>query len=310
MYSITNLHGPIQAIGTSFAGNVIYAAKVAVPIILIFLLGHSYARSMFFQEGTRMDYKPLLRGIVLMFVIAFYAEITTVVSAGITGLIQLIPQKPDVMDAIAQMAESTMSSGGDPDPSDGWFDEIVVSFEEALSFTNLVSYALQEGLLYMVRSGVSLVRSMLLAFLYITGPIALVLSMLPGMHNSGLAWLKGFVGVQFWELSIRILDNLVFQYNLYAQANYALSDTGYVIGVNLVALLMYLLIPSMTNYFLNTGAAGGFMSRIAQTGAGVVFMSRSFLQRAGSAGRSRAVQKAHQQANRPPAPPANSTSKS
>ncbi|MEL7531340.1 MAG: hypothetical protein AAFN10_08540 [Bacteroidota bacterium] len=294
---IIDLHPAIRQIGYNFIGNVVYAGKVAVPIILIFLLAYSYGRSMFFQEGVKIDYRPVIRGIVLMFVIAFYPEITNALSSGVSGIINLIPRKPDITDAISQMAEATMSSSSDPDPNDGWFDEIVINLEEALSFTNLVSYALREGLLYMVRAGVSLIRSMVLVFLYLTGPIAFVLSMIPGFKNSGLAWIKGFVGVQFWEMTLRLLDNMVFQYNLYASANYDLSDTGYVIGFNLVALIMYLLTPTLTNYFVNTGVAGGFMSRVAQVGAGMIFMGRGMVQNLRQKVTSQAVRNAGQKAN-------------
>lgn len=285
----------IAPLGYQLIGGMVFAAKVAVPLILIALLIQSYVKGVIFGEGTKIDYRPIIRGIFLMFVIAFYVEISGVISAFISAFINLIPRRPDVLEVMQEMAEATMSSSQDPDPSDGWYDNISATLREMLSITAAFASIVREGLLYLVRSGMSLVRSMLLVFLYLTGPVALVFCMIPGFQSSGLAWLKGFVGVQFWELTLRLLDHMVYSYHLYAAANLDLTDSGYILGVNLVAVIMYLISPSITSYFISAGSAGGFLGRAAQVGAGLFFATKALKAKKAAKGSvSQGVKEAHQ----------------
>lgn len=276
MANITGMHAQFAAVAYGISGPVLFAAKLMLPVFLIAMLAYSYVKSVIDHKDFQIDYRPVIHTLILMFVVNFYAEIIGMASLLISGVINTVPRKPTIGDAIMQMAEATMASSKDPDPSDDWWDPLITSFESMLSFRAWILSALQEGILFVVRSGVSLLRSMLLVFLYVVGPIAIALSVLPGFKASGLAWLKGFVGVQFWELSLRVMDQLVFQYNLNGLQNFSadMQDAGYGLAFNLVAILMYLITPSITNYFINTGAAGGFMARIAQVGAAVMVMSR------------------------------------
>lgn len=276
MGNISGIHTQFVAIGYGISGSVLYAAKLSLPVFLIAMLAYSYVKSVIEHRDFQIDYRPVIRTLILMFVVNFYGEIISMSCLLISGIINTVPNKPEIGDAILQMAEATMSSSKDADPSDDWWDPIVMGVESILSVRAWILSALQEGILFIVRAGISLIRSMLLVFLYIVGPIAIALSALPGFKASGLSWLKGFVGVQFWELSLRILDQLVFQYNLNGLQNFSadMQDAGYGLAFNLVALFMYLIVPSITNYFIHTGAAGGFMARIAQIGGAMLVMAR------------------------------------
>lgn len=284
--NITGIHSQFSSIGYGISGSILMAAKVILPVFLIAMLAYTYVKSVIQRSDFQIDYGPVIRVLLLMVVVNFYGEIMSMCSLSISAVINTVPRKPSIGNAIMQMAEATMANSHDPDPSDDWWDPIVTGFESLLSVKAWLLSSIQEGILFIVRAAISLIRSMLLVFLYVVGPIAIALSAIPGFSQSGLSWLKGFVGVQFWELSLRILDNLVFEYNLRGLQNFDadLQDAGYGIAFNLVSILMYLMAPSITNYFINTGAAGGFLSRIAQTGGALMVMGRMQKMKAAASG--------------------------
>jgi len=272
MDNISNVHTSIVETANELVGDSIYACKVTIPIILIVILTYTTVSSLILGEQLKLDYKPLLRGILLMFVVVFYVEIMGVISLMIAGFNGIFERPNDLMEAFQDFAEAGTSSSADPNANDGFWDTISNTWDEFFSITHLLIGFIQEGITFAVRGLISLVRSILLGFLYLVGPIAITLSMVPGFRNSGIAWLKGFIGVQFWDLTLNILDNLIFAYHVNGFSRDGM-DVGYGLVVNVVIVIMYLMTPGLTNYFVNTGSASHFWGRLGGMAASALFFT-------------------------------------
>lgn len=291
----SNVHPSLVDVANRLIGDSISACKLTIPLILIVILAYTTVSSLILGQEIKLDYKPLLRAVILMFVVAFYVEIMGVISSLISVFNNLFERPNDLLAAFQDLAETGTTSSGDPDENDGFWATIGNAWDGVFNLFHLLSSWVQEGLAFMVRAAISLIRSILLAFLYLIGPIAITISMVPGFRDAGLLWLKGFIGVQFWDLTLNILDNLVFAYQVDGFTREGM-DVGYGLVVNIVIVIMYLMTPGLTNYFINTGPASSLWGRLGGIGASVLFFGNMLRgQRNPQKGASTAVDKKAQQ---------------
>ncbi len=107
---------------------------------------------------------------------------------------------------------------------------------------------------------------MLLAFLTVAGPLSLTLSVFPGMERVAGHWFRGWFVVHMWSVTLRILDAIIINYNdTVFSAVMNNGETAYMdtIVINLVCVLMYFLVPSLTTYFVGYAATSGFFGKLA-----------------------------------------------
>ncbi len=141
----------------------------------------------------------------------------------------------------------------------------------------------ESGWVSLCRLIVENVRGVILGFLVIAGPLALLFSITP-IHREMLnKWYKMYVAVLLWAVTINILDALLISYAqtsvgvntslIYlndkspeAQAAYmAAAEISYDYGtqagfVNFTFGLMYLCVPLLTAFFIGDRMAGGLLS--------------------------------------------------
>ena len=256
-----------------------YAIGLAmIPIFLMVVVFNQVFAALVFSQRFRLDVQPIVRGFVLLFALTFYTDFLDVISATIKALSDYIGPDQTFMQKLADMWNLLLPSTQDGGlPSN--MEELYATFTRLMQF-DLVNWllALLEGsFVYVVRKGIELIRLTLLGFLYIVGPLAISISVIPGFNGVAMKWLQSYLTVQFWSVTLIILDTLVTQFNsLYLNgllfsnelgaANFAL--------VSLVIVILYFLVPHLTSYYLGHSHAAIFQSRVFSTamlGAGMAY---------------------------------------
>jgi len=259
-----DLHTAIRAVATAEMGTILGIAKALVPLFLLGVLLYSYGKSILMESGPRIDFSMTIRGFIFFFLLMIYPELTELLDM-ITGVIYGgLPQQVGLIDSLSKYNDLIWEGAENPAEGEAGFWNAI--WDGISGFTSAVwaslTSALAAVLIVLVREGMAFVRVILLNFLYMVGPIALALSILPGFKESGAMWLKGYIGVSLWEFTLRVLDFLIHQFNLAAYEVLALSDSSLAISAfQLVCVIMYLLTPTMTNYFISVGSVGSFLGK-------------------------------------------------
>ena len=92
-----------------------------------------------------------------------------------------------------------------------------------------------------------------------------------------MKWLQSYLTVQFWSVTLIILDTLVSEFNtLYLNGLLFTNELGAAnfALVSLVIVILYFLVPHLTSYYLGHSHAAIFQSRVFSTamlGAGMAY---------------------------------------
>ena len=249
-----------------------------IPLLLLIVLFNQVFGALVFSQRFRLDVLPIVRGLVLLFALTFYTEFLSVLSATIEALANFIGPNRTFMQRLADMWNLLLPGAQNGElPSN--MEELYESFTRLMQFdiVNWLLALLEGSFVYIVRKGIELIRLVLLGFLYIVGPLAIGLSVIPGFNSLAMKWLQSYLTVQFWSVTLIILDTLVSQFNsLYFNGllfSNELGATNFVL-VSLVIVILYFLVPHLTSYYLGHTQAAIFQSRVFSTamlGAGLAF---------------------------------------
>jgi len=180
------------------------------------------------------------------------------------------------------MAPKDVEEEDADDDEDGWLTDIGEAIMGAIAtlwdwfiyFFESLGRTIQTMLIWVVRMVIEKIRNLVLGFLIITGPIALMLELVPAFRGVFLEWFKNYLNVIFWAATLAVLDNIIYSYALaHAKmvASAAVEHTGQAEGVmewggrfvnNLVIVMMYLLTPTLTTFYIGNSASSGIMSRM------------------------------------------------
>jgi hypothetical protein len=248
-----------------------------VPLFLMIVLFKELFSALVMHNRFRLDAYPLVRGVVILMVLAFYRDLLEVLSATLEAITEFIGPDRTFMQKLTDMWNLLLLGADREMPSS--MEEVYETFTRLWHF-DLVTWllALLEGsFVHIVRKGIELIRLVLLGFLYIVGPLALGLSVIPGFGSLFLKWLQSYLTVQFWSVTLIILDTLVSEFNsLYFDGLLfpeVLDTTNFVL-VSLVIVILYFLVPHLTSYYLGHAHAAIFQSRVFSTallGAGAAY---------------------------------------
>ena len=265
------------------AVDILYARTHAIglaliPLFLLVVMFNQVFAAIVFSGRFRFDAYPIVRGFVLLFALTFYADFLDVISITIQALSDYIGPDKTFMQKLSDMWNlllPTTDDGGFPDS----MEELYATFKKLMQF-DLVNWllALLEGsFVHVVRKGIEIIRLVLLGFLYVVGPLAIGLSIIPGFNSLAMKWLQSYLTVQFWSVTLIILDTLVAEFNtLYLNGLLFTNELGAAnfVLVSLVIVILYFLVPHLTSYYLGHSHAAIFQSRVFSTallGAGMAY---------------------------------------
>ncbi len=265
LHHITSSEGLMKS--AEWIAGMVGSMSLKVGGILIFLvLLLEIGRGVLFEEG-RIEYKKVIRGVILLFLIGHYQEIINHISDLLGYIINFMPNYYN------SLTEEQRLEAFPPG------NESLSLF--GVTFTEVVGALFQWTFIFLIKGCVDVFQDLLLVFLYAVGPLSLCISLIPGLERTALGWFKIYISVHLWSLSILILDYLLY---FYATNGY-ISTTDYAGVVYIIVLsIMYCLLPFLTTLFVGSSQAGAFMSKII--GLAAMAVGYSIASKAKSAGAS------------------------
>jgi hypothetical protein len=261
-----------------------YSTMLIVPTFVGITLIVALAKGFTSQRGVEVDYSPVVRGFILMVSLFFYAEVLGLISGAIGGFAGFITQ-PDNIYANLNVLQSGVPA--EPDPADNSISGYIgqaVALMSSFNLHEMMQSFVLGGIASIARKLIELFRQTLLGFLYVVGPIALMMSVLPGFGKLLMKWFSHYLSVQFWSITLVILDNLVVLYTDISKmrtsvmSGLSLSEASEKIDIlllNIVITVLYFMVPYLTSLFIGQSSTGMFQSRaLGLATAGAMLLTR------------------------------------
>ncbi|KAB7725838.1 hypothetical protein F5984_25455 [Rudanella paleaurantiibacter] len=296
--------------------KVLGLAAALMVINFIWAVGRTFLVS----SDLTTDYTPVVRAIILTIVLTLYSDLLWIAGGMIDYVAGLFSPK-DPQEVLASLKAMTAKVDGAFTTANAnlWKDfdlswdtdqmkkdlEIVLGMMNnavemiILKLVRLVA----EGLTLLVRAFVAKMQVLVVVFLGITGPIAILISMIPGFQGAMAYWFRNLLHAKFWAMTIGVLDNMVNFYvdnlvdtHIDNMMNNATLEERFGAIFNLVVVHYcvmgaYLATPFLTNAFIGgITSAGGLASWAANKGAnlpGEAARTAQSMSRSSSGGSSR-----------------------
>lgn len=267
------------AIIEEMAGVVLFPCMLIVPTLVLITLMVSLARGFTSREGVSVDYGPVVRGFILLGLLYFYQELLALVGGTVGAFAGFLNQPTNIYEQLDALA------GGGKETTDqglmGYVEEAVQFFNSFNLLSMLQSFALG-GIASIARKLMELFRQTLLGLLYVTGPIAISLSVLPAFGQLVQKWFQNYLAVQCWSITLIILDNIVVLYRNLTQHRLGLmhglsiseaAEKMDMIMITIVIALLYFMVPYLTSLFVGQTQSAVYQSRVMATGAGLSILA-------------------------------------
>lgn len=255
------------------------------------------SRTFLISSDLTTDYTPVIRAIILTIVLTLYSDLLYIV----TGMIDFVaglfaPKNPQ--EVLASLKALTAKVDGafmsantnlwkdfdlswDTDQMKKDIDIVLGVMGNSVEMIILKLVRLiAEGLTLLIRAFVAKMQVLVVVFLGITGPIAILISMIPGYQGAFSYWFRNLLHAKFWAMTIGVLDNIVNFYvdnlvdtHIDNMMNNATLEQRFGAIFNLVVVHYcvigaYLATPFLTNTFIGgITSAGGLASWAANKGA-------------------------------------------
>ncbi len=197
-------------------------------------------------QSDRIDILKIGKAVMLLILLTNYTEVIGVINQTFIDIMADLPKQYLKADMLQQ-------ANGNADQANSL---------SILHFTamNLVTTLGTGGFVAVIHMTMMLFRKIMLLFLFASGPVAFFLSIIPGFGEGMLkSWFKNYISVQFWAVTILVLDSL---FGLYMQAaGKTVSDSLAFAPAYIVFILLYLMVPWLTNKVVGHTAISGFVSK-------------------------------------------------
>lgn len=271
------------AMGSAIAGSMLVVAFM----LLSFRIGVITFRS--FTEGDLFDFLSLSKYVAFVIAIAYYSEIMGMVSLFFAGLTSAVPaNEVGFVEGIGMAFDASMGAVNQVfNPSENNEDGILQRVQNAFyavgnNFYSTAWSLMSQSITTIVRFILEYMRAFLIGFLYATGPIAIVISMIPSLENTLKKWFSAYTSIQLWAITMSILDSLVgiyFEKSLHygqsvdgqyieATAIYPLGNMTRLIDYVVITIL-YLMVPYLTTLYAGHSSVGQFLSKATALAAGI-----------------------------------------
>lgn len=269
---------------------------LAAALMLINFLW-ALGRTFLVSSDLTTDYTPVIRAIILTIVLTLYSDLLYIVTGMIDFVASLFSPK-DPQEVLASLKAMTAKVDGafttansnlwkdfdlswDTDQMKKDIDIVLGVMSNSMEMVILKLVRLvAEGLTLLVRAFVAKMQVLVVVFLAITGPIAILISMIPGFQGAMAYWFRNLLHAKFWAMTIGVLDNIVNFYvdnlvdsHIDNMMNNATLEQRFGAIFNLVVVHYcvmgaYLATPFLTNTFIGgITSAGGLASWAANKGA-------------------------------------------
>ena len=293
--------------------KVLGLAAALMVINFIWALGRTFLVS----SDLTTDYTPVIRAIILTIVLTLYSDLLFL-TGGMIDVVASMFSPRDPQEVLASLKAMTAKVDGafttansnlwkdfdlkwDTDQMKKDIDIVLGVMSNTVEMVILKLVRLvAEGLTLLVRAFVAKMQVIVVVFLGITGPIAILISMIPGYQGALSYWFRNLLHAKFWAMTIGVLDNMVNFYvdnlvdtHIDNMMNNATLEQRFgavfnLVVVHYVVMGAYLATPFLTNTFIGgITSAGGLASWAANKGAslpGEVALTSQSMSRNSSSG--------------------------
>ena len=273
--------------------KVLGLAAALMVINFIWALGRTFLVS----SDLTTDYTPVIRAIILTIVLTLYSDLLFL-TGGMIDVVASMFSPRDPQEVLASLKAMTAKVDGafttansnlwkdfdlkwDTDQMKKDIDIVLGVMSNTVEMVILKLVRLvAEGLTLLVRAFVAKMQVIVVVFLGITGPIAILISMIPGYQGALSYWFRNLLHAKFWAMTIGVLDNMVNFYvdnlvdtHIDNMMNNATLEQRFgavfnLVVVHYVVMGAYLATPFLTNTFIGgITSAGGLASWAANKGA-------------------------------------------
>ncbi|WP_017733364.1 hypothetical protein [Nafulsella turpanensis] len=278
MYNVSANPGFLIAV-EEMTRVMLYPCQLLVSTLLLMTLILSLMRGFTASGGVAVHYGFVARGFVLMGLLFFYQELLDLISGTIGAFAGYLQEPSNIYERLDELAAGRAAA---TDPTLSGYVEEVVQFFNSFNLLSLLQSIALGGIASIARKLMELFRQTLLGFLYITGPIAITLSVLPAFGQLLQKWFQHYLSVQCWSITLIILDNLVVLYRNLSQQRLGIMN-GLSISeaaekldmllITLVIALLYFMVPYLTSLFIGQTQSAVFPAKVLTAGAAATVLA-------------------------------------
>lgn len=261
-----------QGLFTLVSGTVGKALAIAyfvIPVFILITLVYQLWRGLVAGERLAVDFIPLVRGFVVAAILFSYQEVAGTIATAVhtvylfmiaghdTGLYAELHRLSDLYWAFGLNLPDVEGSVNPLALVQTFFEHLWNTFQDAVT---MMGFLVSDVLVMVVRELIWLIRTFVVSFLYIIGPLTIALSVIPGFKDLALRWVQSFVSALAWIVTIGILDHLFFGIRSLIENDFIFSgenEMSYLVAA-VGMIIMYLMVPFLTSYIIGQTAAAAF----------------------------------------------------
>lgn len=285
-----DLNTQISQAAFQMAHPVIVLLRNAVlPMMMTITLVYTIARGYLNSASLQIDLGPLFRMVFIMIALSFYRTLVPMVGDSVYWISKQITGSSSNAQAYAtlQNLKPPTTAGPPATPqqvAQGQVDQpsAIMSLASQIGdkLGSIASFSLSNWILELATGMVAqlvqvcflFLQAFLLGFLFVVGPIAFTLSVLPGWGGLVKSWFQSFLSVHLWTLTFAIINSLFSNYSLAIKAVMASrwntvddymaangTSAQYQIGC-IIFIVLYFMVPYMTSLIVGHAATDNFLS--------------------------------------------------
>ncbi|WP_460676405.1 hypothetical protein [Hymenobacter coalescens] len=267
---------------------VLTACRFITPSLMGIALLYTIGRGFISGSGLAMDWGPIIKATWIFFLLFFYQTLVDTLGTGIAAFTALFATNQSAAEALRDLTTPPAVAAAARNDSMGIGDivsgasALMTSISETLStftFSGLMTRLFTATTVLIIRKIMTFIQQFILGFLYVCGPIAMTLSVVPSFGQLAMKWLQNFLAVQMWGLTFVLLDTL---YKFYAESARApgglfgnivngpqqsVDDQMFML-TSVAFVLLYVMVPYLTSMFIGSSAAQGFIGSMTGMAVG------------------------------------------
>lgn len=269
--------GPFYEAVVSIAENCVEVALLMIPLLLIIQVGISIIQGLFSGDSGMPKFENIFVVILIWVLVASYVPLIQTFYSAIDLVVvstEFDGKDGSKMNVFAELVRvrtiGDNKLAGEALEKGEYFEALKlaldISTDAVFSIKDLILSYIMDGILTLVRGIVEVLMAIVLNILFIVGPLAFAFSCMPILGEGILKnWLLAVISIKCWGITMNVIDSLLYYYNLHymsAQMNNTDSWDSMPMKeiVNVGFLVLYVMIPTITNYFIK-GSGGAMFSK-------------------------------------------------
>ncbi|MEK6480925.1 hypothetical protein WJR50_25510 [Catalinimonas sp. 4WD22] len=188
-----------------------------------------------------------------------YREIITMIGDAFLGLAEYIRGEAELSFRLTNIWEALKEKLGVEEEEQsmwelvqnwaGYISDQANPFDWIQNWWGLATALSWQALSVLIRAGMIVFKNIVYAYMLIVGPIPLVLSLIPGFQGMAAHWIKNFIVVCYWNVTLALLDAIMQALNVQILADIAFGgDEEMTIGLlTALSAIMYFFVPYLSS---------------------------------------------------------------